>query len=129
MSIRWILCSILCLSTCLALPLVPPPTYRLYNSTLLELNTTTPLDLNATVVGLSCNGNSSMSLTALATGIARVTGNTDPAAQRLFDAVLANPWGIDGEGRDNTRVIESLGALARGVGWLPGVVVVMEARS
>lgn len=54
-----------------------------------------------------------MSLTALATGIARVTGNTDPAAQRLFDAVLANPWGIDGEGRDNTRVIESLGALAK----------------
>lgn len=63
MSIRWILCSILCLSTCLALPLVPPPTYRLYNSTLLELNTTTPLDLDATVVGLSCNGNSSMNLT------------------------------------------------------------------
>jgi hypothetical protein len=37
-------------------PLIPPPTYRLYNSTLLELNTTTPLDLNATVIGLSCNG-------------------------------------------------------------------------
>lgn len=65
MSIRWILCSILCLSTCLALPLIPPPTYRLYNSTLLELNTTSPLDLNTTVVGLVCNGNSSMNVTAL----------------------------------------------------------------
>jgi hypothetical protein len=62
---KWILWSFLCLSYCLALPLAPPPTYRLYNSTLLELNTTTSLDLNATVVGLVCNGNSSMNLTAL----------------------------------------------------------------
>ncbi len=52
-------------------PLIPPPTYRLYNSTLLELNTTTPLDLDATVVGLSCNGNSSMNLT-----LAEQAGNT-----------------------------------------------------
>lgn len=64
---RWFLfLLLLSLSVCLALsPLVPPPTYRLYNSTLLELNTTAPLDLNATVVGLVCNGNSSMNLTAL----------------------------------------------------------------
>lgn len=52
-------------------PLIPPPTYRLYNSTLLELNTTAPLDLDATVVGLSCNGNSSMNLT-----LAEQAGNT-----------------------------------------------------
>jgi hypothetical protein len=62
---KWILWPFLCLSCCLALPLASPPTYRLYNSTLLELNTTTSLDLNATVVGLVCNGNSSMNLTAL----------------------------------------------------------------
>lgn len=48
--------------------MIPPPTYRLYNSTLLELNTTTPLDLNATVVGLSCNDNSSMNLTLVEGG-------------------------------------------------------------
>lgn len=59
----WFLWTFLFLSVCLALPLVPPPTYRLYNSTLLELNTTTPLDLDAVVIGLSCNGNSSMNLT------------------------------------------------------------------
>lgn len=62
---RWfLLLALLSLSACL----VPPPTYRLYNSTLLELNTTTPLDLNATVVGLSCNGNSSMNLTLVEGG-------------------------------------------------------------
>lgn len=56
---KWLLLAFLSLYACLALP----PTYRLYNSTLLELNTTAPLDLDTTVVGLSCNGNSSMNLT------------------------------------------------------------------
>lgn len=67
----WFLWTFLFLSVCLALPLVPPPTYRLYNSTLLELNTTVPLDLDTIVVELSCNGNSSMNLT-----LAEQAGNT-----------------------------------------------------
>lgn len=54
-----------------------------------------------------------MSLVNLATGISRITGGYDPDATRLFEAVRANPWGIDGAGRDNTRVIEATGGLAK----------------
>ncbi|MEY4458159.1 MAG: hypothetical protein RIS25_752 [Actinomycetota bacterium] len=54
-----------------------------------------------------------MTLVNLATGISKITGGYDADATRLFEAVRANPWGIDGEGRDNTRVIEATGGLAK----------------
>lgn len=53
------------------------------------------------------------SLAALARATARVAAGTTPAAQRLMAAVTAEPWAIDGEGRGNTRVIETMGAIAK----------------
>lgn len=54
-----------------------------------------------------------MSLRALGTGIARITDGHDVNATRLVDAVRDNPWAIDGPGRDNTRVIEATGCIAK----------------
>jgi L-asparaginase II len=54
-----------------------------------------------------------MSLRALGTGIARVTDGHDPSATKLVDAIRANPWALDGFGRDNTRVIEATGCIAK----------------
>lgn len=53
------------------------------------------------------------SLAGLARGIARLTRGDDPEGRRVVDAVLAEPWAIDGAGRANTIVIERLGALAK----------------
>jgi L-asparaginase II len=53
------------------------------------------------------------SLAGLARGIARLTRGDDPDARRVMQAVLAEPWAIDGAGRANTVVIERLGALAK----------------
>ena len=53
------------------------------------------------------------SLAGLARGIARLTRGDDPDARRVMQAVLAEPWAIDGVGRANTLVIERLGALAK----------------
>ncbi len=52
-------------------------------------------------------------LAGLARGIARLTRGDNPEGQRVFDAVLAEPWAIDGVGRANTMVVERLGALAK----------------
>jgi L-asparaginase II len=54
-----------------------------------------------------------MSLRALCTGLARMSDGTDPAATKLVEAVRGNPWALDGPGRDNTRVIEVTGAIAK----------------
>lgn len=53
------------------------------------------------------------SLAGLARGIARLARGDDPDARRVMQAVLAEPWAIDGAGRANTVVIERLGALAK----------------
>ncbi len=53
------------------------------------------------------------SLAGLARGIARLTRGDDPDARRVMQAVLAEPWAIDGVGRANTLVIERIGALAK----------------
>lgn len=53
------------------------------------------------------------SLAALARATARVAAGETPAARRLMAAVAAEPWAIDGEGRANTRVIETLGGIAK----------------
>ncbi|MBX9471136.1 asparaginase [Microcella sp.] len=53
------------------------------------------------------------SLAGLARGIARLTRGDEPEARRVMEAVLAEPWAIDGAGRANTVVIERLGALAK----------------
>ena len=53
------------------------------------------------------------SLAALATAIARVASGATPEAARLMAAVTAEPWAIDGEGRANTLVIETLGGIAK----------------
>lgn len=53
------------------------------------------------------------SLAALARATARVAAGETPAARRLMAAVRAEPWAIDGDGRANTRVIESLGGIAK----------------
>ena len=52
-------------------------------------------------------------LTGLARGTARLTRGDDRASQRVTDAVFAEPWAIDGPGRENTVVIERLGVLAK----------------
>jgi len=53
------------------------------------------------------------SLAALARATARVAAGETAAARRLMAAVAAEPWAIDGEGRANTRVIETLGGIAK----------------
>lgn len=52
-------------------------------------------------------------LAGLARAIASVTRGDDPAGRRVTDAVLAEPWAIDGPGRENTVVIERLAILAK----------------
>ena len=54
-----------------------------------------------------------LTLRALATGIAPVAQRRDGLAARLMDAVLAHPWGIEGEGRPNSTVIAELGIFAK----------------
>jgi L-asparaginase II len=54
-----------------------------------------------------------MSLRALGTGLARMSDGSDPDATKLVNAVRDNPWALDGPGRDNTRVIEVTGAIAK----------------
>ncbi|HET8958211.1 MAG TPA: asparaginase [Microcella sp.] len=53
------------------------------------------------------------SLAALATAIARVASGSTAESARLMRAVAAEPWAIDGVGRANTRVIETLGGIAK----------------
>ena len=53
-----------------------------------------------------------VTLRGLATAIGRVSRDSDGA--RLAAAILADPWALDGEGRQNTVVIEELGLLAKG---------------
>ena len=53
-----------------------------------------------------------VTLRGLATAIGRVSRDSDGA--RLAAAILAEPWALDGEGRQNTVVIEQLGLLAKG---------------
>lgn len=52
-------------------------------------------------------------LAGLARGIARLARGDDADGSRVMNAVLAEPWAIDGAGRANTVVIERLGALAK----------------
>jgi L-asparaginase II len=54
-----------------------------------------------------------MSLRALGTGLARMSDGTDPDATKLVDAIREHPWALDGPGRDNTRVIEVTGTIAK----------------
>ena len=54
-----------------------------------------------------------MSLRALGTGLARMSDGTDPDATKLVDAIREHPWALDGTGRDNTRVIEVTGTIAK----------------
>jgi len=53
------------------------------------------------------------SLRGLARATARVGAGTTPEASRLMEAVRAEPWAIDGEGRANTVAIETLGVIAK----------------
>jgi len=53
-----------------------------------------------------------VTLRGLATAVGRVS--RDPDGARLAAAILAEPWALDGEGRQNTVVIEQLGLLAKG---------------
>ncbi len=53
------------------------------------------------------------SLEGLARAIALVSASTTPEAARLMTAVAAEPWAIDGRGRANTVVIETLGGIAK----------------
>lgn len=60
-----------------------------------------------------------VTLRGLATALSRVARGVDaegpdPDAARLTDAILRNPWAIDGPGRVNTVVIEELGILCKG---------------
>lgn len=54
-----------------------------------------------------------LSLRGLARGIARIAAGTSEHEQQLLHAVRDNAWAIDGEGRDNTVTIETLGGIAK----------------
>lgn len=54
-----------------------------------------------------------MSLRALGTGLARMSDGTDVDATKLVNAIRENPWALDGPGRDNTRVVEETGTIAK----------------
>ena len=54
-----------------------------------------------------------MNLRALGTGLARMSDGTDADATKLINAIRENPWALDGPGRDNTRVIEETGTIAK----------------
>ena len=54
-----------------------------------------------------------ISLGGLATAIARVAAGNTAHEQQLLAAVRDNSWAIDGEGRDNTVTIETLGGIAK----------------
>ncbi|MBK4347524.1 asparaginase [Lacisediminihabitans changchengi] len=53
-----------------------------------------------------------VTLRGLATAVGRVS--RDPDGARLAAAILAEPWALDGHGRQNTVVMEQLGLLAKG---------------
>lgn len=53
------------------------------------------------------------SLAALARATAVVASGQGDAESRLMAAVRAEPWAIDGHGRENTRVIQQLGGIAK----------------
>ena len=54
-----------------------------------------------------------ISLGGLATAIARVAAGNTAHEQQLLAAVRDNSWAIDGDGRDNTVTIETLGGIAK----------------
>ncbi|HEX3680348.1 MAG TPA: asparaginase, partial [Galbitalea sp.] len=54
-----------------------------------------------------------VSLGGLARAIGRVSGGSGGEASMLTEAILADPWAIDGAGRANTLVIEELGLIAK----------------
>jgi len=54
-----------------------------------------------------------LSLRGLARGIARIAAGTSEHEQQLLRSVRDNAWAIDGEGRDNTVTIETLGGIAK----------------
>jgi len=54
-----------------------------------------------------------LSLRGLATAIARVSAGVTSHEKQLLSAVRDNAWAIDGEGRDNTVTIQTLGGIAK----------------
>lgn len=54
-----------------------------------------------------------LSVSGLATAIARVASGTKDIERRYLDAVSENAWALDGEGRDNTLTIEKIGGIAK----------------
>ena len=42
-----------------------------------------------------------------------MSDGTDADATKLITAIRENPWALDGPGRDNTRVIEETGTIAK----------------
>lgn len=54
-----------------------------------------------------------LSLRGLALAIARIAKARTPHEEQLIAAVRENAWAIDGEGRDNTLTIETLGGIAK----------------
>ena len=54
-----------------------------------------------------------LSVRGLARGIASVVGSDDDNARRIVRAVGENSWAIAGEGLANTRVIDTLGGVAK----------------
>jgi L-asparaginase II len=54
-----------------------------------------------------------LSVRGLARGIAKISAGVTEHEQQLLGAVRDNAWAIDGEGRDNTVTIETLGGIAK----------------
>ena len=54
-----------------------------------------------------------ITLHGLTRGIARLLSSDDPHAKRIVSAIGAHPWALSGANTPNTRVIETLGGIAK----------------
>lgn len=54
-----------------------------------------------------------ITLRGLSTGIARLLSSEDPHAKRIVSAIGAHPWALSGDNTANTKVIETLGGIAK----------------
>lgn len=54
-----------------------------------------------------------MTLRGLTKGISRLLSSDDPHAKRIVSAIREHPWALSGENTPNTKVIETLGGIAK----------------
>jgi len=86
------------------------PLQQEIRATIIELSGETPAFGSTDGCGAPLHA---LSVRALATAIARISGGQFPHSSTLVDAVGQNAWALDGRGRDNTVVIERIGGVAK----------------